>query len=120
VNLRVLAHLELGEVEAVGLDLPDEVLQAAVGVARGPGLGERGLQGAQFVEQFFGRGVAEVGVARARGFDAARDEQQHAAVRLVGRALRDIGRDVFVDRLEPLPQSERPIRSAVRASPRNT
>ena len=41
VHGRVLAHLEFGEVEAEGLDLPDELLQVPVRLARSRRLRER-------------------------------------------------------------------------------
>ena len=129
---RVLAHLELGEVEPERLDLPDQVLQAAVGLARAPRRDERVLHDAQVGEQLLGVAVREVGVARAGRGDAAGDEQQDAAVGLGGGALGDLGRGVLVGGGEPLPQREqaalggvvaasrvsvRPMRSAVRSSP---
>ncbi len=50
---RALAHLELGEMEAVGLDLPDQMLYSAERVALRPGVRERLLHRAQIGEELF-------------------------------------------------------------------
>ena len=50
----VLADLELGEVEAEGLDLPDQVLQLAVRDCGRARRGQRGLHQPQVGEQLAG------------------------------------------------------------------
>ena len=51
VHLGVLADLQLGQVEPERLDLPDQVLQLAVGLPAGTGRGQRDLNRAQLGQQ---------------------------------------------------------------------
>ena len=88
----MLSHLQLGEVEPEGLDLPNQVLQLAECVTRGAGLKQRRLQHAQVVQERFGVAIGKVGVPGAGRVDAPGDEQEQAAVRFAGGALLDVGR----------------------------
>ena len=54
VHGTVLAHLQLGQVEAERLDLPDQVLKLAVRLANGTRLGQRPLGQAQVVSELPG------------------------------------------------------------------
>ena len=104
VHSRVLPHFELREVETVGLDLPDQLLQVTVGLPGSPRCDERVLHGAQVGEELARLAVREVGIPQPRCVDLAREHQQDAAVRLVRRPLRDLGSCLFVCSLQPLPQ----------------
>ncbi len=111
VHRRVLPHLEFGQVEAERLDLPDQLLEVPVRLSRRARLRQRVLHDPQVGEQVLRVSVAEVGVARAGRGDLAREQQQDAPVRLVRRALGDLGGRVLVGGLEPLPERERVRRS---------
>ncbi len=106
VHSRVLAHLEFGEVEAVGLDLPYEALECTVGLASGTRGDEGVLHAAQVGQQVLGIAVGEVGVARAGRGDLAGEQQQDAAVRFVGGALGDLRGGVLVGRAQAVPQCD--------------
>ena len=86
VDLRVLAHVQAGEVEAEDLDLADHVVQ----VARGGGAARAQAQGvggrAQVPEQLLGPGVG-AGPAAARGPHARDGVGERAPVGLLGVAL---------------------------------
>ena len=73
----VLADLQLRQVEAERLDLPDEVLQLAVRLPRRAGRGQRLLGDPQVGEQLAGRAVGEVEVAAAGGGDAGGTNISH-------------------------------------------
>ena len=104
MHLGVLADLELGEVEAEGLDLPDQLLQVPEGGTGGTGRDERLLDDAEVREQVVGEVVGEVSVAQARGLDALGDDEQDPAVRLVRGPLGDLVGDVLGEQALRLPQ----------------
>ena len=104
VHGRVLTHLELGEVEAEGLDLPDQLLQVTVGLAGRAGRDERVLHDAQVGQQVRGVAVGEVGVAATGGGDASREEQHRTLVGLALGPLGGVGCAVFVGRRQALQQ----------------
>ena len=98
MDRRVLAHLELGEVEAEGLDLPREVVDVAPGGSRQPNLDEPGLDVHQLGKQRVWTGVAVGAGPRAaawplageplsRQAEALRDEPERLAEWLVGESL---------------------------------
>ena len=82
VSMRVLTDLELGQREAEGLHLPDQMLQPAVGEARRTAIAGRSLQRAQLRKEL---GRIRVG-ARAGNAGRAQpcaDRRQPLAERLV-------------------------------------
>ncbi len=104
VHLRVLAHLELREVEAEGLHLPHELLQVAVRGTRCAGVDERRLHDLQVGDELLRLAVAEVGVTTAGRGHAAGDREHRRTVRLargVGGRLRD---QLVRELPHPLPQ----------------
>ena len=105
VHLRVLAHLELGEVETVGLDLPDEVLDAAERMPLRAGCRQRILHGAQVSEQLLRFRVAVRSARSGRG-DALREREHHASVRLLGGTRGDLGRGIRLSGGERRPQRD--------------
>ena len=109
MNGRMLPHLELGEMESEGLDLPDELLQLTVCVPTGPGAHERLLHDGELGEQLRRVAIGEVGVAGAGGGDATGDQEQDAAVRFARRPLGDLFGGVLVGRPESLPEREQRI-----------
>ncbi len=82
MHRRVLTHLELGEVEAERLDLPDQLLQVPVRLPGRPGGGERVLHDAQ-VGRAAARGRGRRGRRRAC---ASRRSCARAAARCGGAA----------------------------------
>ena len=106
VHLGVLAQLELGEVKAEGLHLPDEPLQVAVRGARRACRDQRSLHHGQVLDQLVGARVGEVRVAAPRRGDPLRHHEQRPAVRLVGRVGRDLGGEDLGQLTLPLPQRE--------------
>ena len=91
---RVLAELHLDQVEAKGLDLPDELLQGTIGRTGCPTLGKRPLDDTQVGEELVGVGIHEVCRAREGGLEACRHDEHRGTVRL---ALRDRQRVVGHD-----------------------
>jgi hypothetical protein len=89
VHLGVLADLELGEVEPVGLDLPDQVLDAAEGVALRASGHEGVLYSAEIRQQLF-RSPVRPGILRTRRRHSVGEHEQNAAVRLIGRTGGDL------------------------------
>ena len=89
VHLRVLPHLELGQVEPEGLHLPDQPLQVAVRRPRRTGLRQRALHDVEVGLELRGRAVREVRVARPRRGDPLGQEVDDPTVRLVGGVARD-------------------------------
>ena len=104
VHGRVLADLELGEVEPEGLDLPDELLQVSVGLPRRAGRVQRVLDDPQVREELLRVAVGQIRVAAAGRGDPPGDEQQRAPVRLARRALGDVDGGFLVARGEALEQ----------------
>ncbi len=110
VHCRMLPYLELGEMKAKGLDLPDELLQFAIRMPKGTRVHERLLNNPQVVEQLRGIGIGKIGVAGASSRDASAEQQKHAPVRFVRRSLGDFSRGLFVGRPQSLPERQQRIR----------
>ncbi|TWG84011.1 hypothetical protein L603_002200000220 [Cellulosimicrobium cellulans J34] len=110
VDLGVLAHLELGEVEPERLDLPHQLLQVPVRGARGARRDERLLHDAQVGLELLGRRVREVRVAGARRGDAVRHDEHDGAVRLARRRLRGRRRHGLREPALALPQRAQTVR----------
>ncbi len=87
----VLAHLELGEVEAEGLHHPDQVLQLAVGAPLVARLDQALLDQPKVGEHLLGVAVGQPGVLGLGGGDPRADGQQLLPVRLGGGVLDDLG-----------------------------
>jgi hypothetical protein len=87
----MLTDLQLGEVEAERLDLPDQVLQLPVRLAYRTRLDQGVLHDPQVGEEVGRAVVAQVGVAPPGGLDAFGGVQDELAVRLARRALGDVG-----------------------------
>ena len=90
VHRAVLAHLELGEVEAERAQHPDHVLQLAV---RGPGVTrghERVLHQGEVLECLFRPAVGQPGAFPPGGVQPGGDDEQLLPVRLVGGVLGDL------------------------------
>ena len=104
VHRGVLAHLEFGEVETEGLDLPDQLLQLAVGLPRCAGTDQGVLHHAKVGQQLVRRRVGQISVTGAGRGDLPCRQQHDAAVQLAGGALGDVARRILVGRAEPMPQ----------------
>ena len=106
----VLADLQLGEVEAERLRLPDEVLHLAVGLpARSRGY-QRPLDQAHIGHECVRPRVGEVGVAVTGRLEARRDVEQVGPVGLLRGTGRDVGEQLRVCRgggIERAAQSRR-------------
>ena len=101
---RVLANLQLSQVEPERLHLPDELLKVGVGGPRSAGGQERVLHDLQVGGELLGVGIGEVGVAASGGGDPLRRHQQDAPVRLVRRTLGHVGGEVLGQLTLPLPE----------------
>ena len=89
MHATVLADLEVGEVKAEGLHLPDEAVQLPVCQPRSAGAHQRLLEAAQVVEQLFRSRVRHGEVPAARRFDSLGHDQEELPVRLPGRPRLD-------------------------------
>ena len=99
VHVGVLANLQRGEVEAEGLDLPDEILDLAGSHPIGSVSAKRVLHPAQVGQQLGGRLVAtstDAGTAdqpRPRAVDPLADDPERLPVALAAIAPLEIGAD---------------------------
>ena len=85
VECAVLPDLELSEMKAEGLCLPQQMLNLAKGQARRAGRGQRIAGRAQVGPQLRRRVIRKLAIARASRTDPIRQVQHEDAVRLVGR-----------------------------------
>ena len=88
----VLANLELGQVKAECLHLPDELLQLAKGLTWSTRRDERCLNTAKVVEQLIRSSVRERQIGTAGCADPVRNDEEELSIRLPGRARCDVVR----------------------------
>src|SRR5579863_8755324 len=85
----VLADLQISEMEAEGLRLPDELVQLAIRLAWRAGVGKRRLERSKVVEQFLGPRACEGEIAATCRRDALGAQQEELPVRLTRCACLD-------------------------------
>ncbi len=85
----VLAYLEIDEVKAKGLHLPDELVQLAIRLPRRAGRRERILEAAEIIEQLARPRISNRQVGATGCADTLGDEQEELPVRLSRGAFLD-------------------------------
>ena len=98
MHAAVLADLEVGEVEAEGLHLPDEAMELAECQPRSAGSHQCILEASEVVEQFVGSRISEREISPAGALDSLGHDQEELPERLAGGASFD-GARAAADRL---------------------